>query len=311
MAEDFDLVVIGAGVAGLTAGMTAGRHGLRVVVVDRLGVGGQILNVASIEDYPGIPDGLAGYQLGPLLHAQAEAAGAEFRLDTIDAIEPMGQRWLSRGAEEAYESRAVIVACGSTIRLLGVPGEEAFLGKGVSHCASCDAPLYTGREVCVVGGGDSAVQEAITLAEHAAHVTVTFTGSVLDAQEVLQKKLAALPNVRLMAETCVKEIVGDATVSAILLENLVDHSLSVLDVAGIFSYVGLEPASALVGGLVELDAGGHVETDVMMQTSRAGIFAAGDVRSSSVSQLASAIGDGNTAAIGVFRYLRDGARQMQ
>lgn len=302
--EDFDVVVLGAGVAGLVAGATAGRHGLRVVVVDQLGVGGQILNVVSVEDFPGIPDGIPGFELGPLLHAQAEAAGAEFRLDTVTAIEPIGDRWVARGAQDSYAAPGMIVACGSTARPLAVPGADALVGRGVSHCASCDGPLHAGRDVCVIGGGDSAVQEALTLADHAAHVTVVFEDAGLDAQRVLQAKLAARANVGLRPATRVQEIVGDGAVSAIRLECLSDGSTMTLDTSGVFVYVGLDPSSSLVEGLVDLDAGGHIEVDLMMHTSRPGLFAAGDVRTRSASQLASAVGDGATAAVGVFRYLK-------
>jgi thioredoxin reductase (NADPH) len=238
-----------------------------------------------------------------LLHVQAEAAGAEFRLDTVTAVEPIGDRWVARGAQDSYAAPGLIVACGSTPRSLAVPGAQALVGRGVSHCASCDGPLHAGRDVCVIGGGDSAVQEAITLADHAAHVTVVFEDAALGAQRVLQEKLAARGNVELRPSTRVQEIVGEGAVSAIRLEWLSDGSTTTLDTSGVFVYVGLDPSSSLLRGIVDLDAGGHIEVDLMMQTSRAGLFAAGDVRSRSASQLASAVGDGATAAIGVHRYL--------
>jgi thioredoxin reductase (NADPH) len=305
--EDFDVIVIGAGVAGLVASMTAARRGLEVVVVDRLGVGGQILNVDSVQDYPGLPDGVAGYELGPLLHAQAEAAGAQFRLDTVESVEPAGDRWLAQGAEGSYRAPALVAACGSTVRSLGVPGEDALLGRGVSHCATCDGPLYAGGDICVVGGGDSAVQEAITLAGHAARVTVIFEGQGLTAQHALQAQLAARTNVELRPATRVREVMGDDLVSAVELESLADRRHETFETAGVFVYVGLEPASSLIGELVDIDPGGHIEVDLMMRTSRPGIFAAGDVRSQSASQLASAGGDGATAAVAAFHYLQ--ARQ--
>jgi thioredoxin reductase (NADPH) len=198
----------------------------------------------------------------------------------------------------------LVAACGSTARSLGVPGEDNLLGRGVSHCATCDGPLYTGRGVCVVGGGDSAVQEAITLAGHVARVTVIFDGQSLTAQQALQEKLAARTNVELRPATQVRAIVGDDAVAALELEGLVDGRHVAFETAGVFVYVGLEPASPLLGELVDLDPGGHIEVDLMMRTSRPGIFAAGDVRSQSASQLASAGGDGATAAIAAFRYLQ-------
>src|SRR5258708_15337895 len=147
---EVDLIVVGAGVAGLTAALFAARHGLKVTVVDRMGAGGQISTVERIENFPGFPQGIAGHELGPLLHEQAEAAGVEFMLDTIESIAPEGGRFLVRGVD-TLQARTVIVAAGSPPRSLGLPGEEAFLGKGVSHCASCDGPLFKGEEVVVVG----------------------------------------------------------------------------------------------------------------------------------------------------------------
>jgi thioredoxin reductase (NADPH) len=302
--EEPEVIVIGAGVAGLVAGMTAARHGLETLVVDQLGVGGQVLNVESIEDFPGLPDGVSGYELGPLLHSQAEAAGAGFRLDTIEAIEAVGGHWSVRGAGDQYQAAAVVIACGSTARSLGVPGEDALFGRGVSHCATCDGPLYAGRDVCVVGGGDSAVQEAITLAGQAARVTIIFEGQDMTAQQALRARLAAQGNVELRPVTRVREIIGDGAVAAVRLEGPADGSNETLEVAGVFVYVGLEPASSWLGDLVDLDQGGHIETDLMMRTSRPGIFAAGDVRSQSACQLASAAGDGATAAVAAFRYLQ-------
>ncbi|MBO0714847.1 MAG: FAD-dependent oxidoreductase [Acidimicrobiales bacterium] len=302
--DDPDVTVIGAGVAGLVAGMTAARHGLETLVVDQVGVGGQVLNVESIEDYPGLPDGVSGYELGPLLHAQAEAAGAGFRLDTIEAAEAVGDRWLVRGAENEYQTAALVVATGSRARSLGVPGEDALFGRGVSHCATCDGPLYAERDVCVIGGGDSAVQEAVTLSGLSARVTIIFEGQGLTAQQALQAKLAGRANVELRPATRVREIMGDGAVAAVHLDGGPGAGDETLEVAGVFVYVGLEPASSWLGDLVDLDPGGHIETDLMMRTSRPGIFAAGDVRSQSAGQLACAAGDGATAAVAAFRYLQ-------
>src|SRR5262249_21734131 len=154
---DFDVVVVGAGVAGLTAAMFAARYGLAVAVVERLGAGGQISTAERIENFPGFAQGLGGHELGPLLHEQAEAAGAEFLLDTVEALEPSGEQRIVRGASESLRAPVVIIAAGSALRPLGVPGEEKFLGRGVSHCASCDSVFFAGARVCVVGGGDSAL----------------------------------------------------------------------------------------------------------------------------------------------------------
>ena len=207
--RDFDLVIIGAGVAGLTAAMIAARHGLRTIVVDRMGVGGQIVNAERIENFPGFPQGLGGHELGPLLHEQAEAAGAEFMLDTVEALLLEGRQRTVVCAGETLRAPAVIIAAGSTLRALGIPGEEKFAGKGVSHCASCDGPFFRGQEVCVVGGGDAALDEAITLAGFASRVKIIHRRGELRGQKVLRDRVAGTSNIEVVPDTTVIEIIGE------------------------------------------------------------------------------------------------------
>jgi thioredoxin reductase (NADPH) len=301
---DFDLIVVGAGVAGLTAALFAARHGLKVTVVDRMGAGGQIGNAERIENFPGFPQGVAGHELGPLLHEQAEAAGAEFLIDTIEGIEIAGEQRILRGAGETLRAPAVIIAAGSTLRPLGVPGEAQFLGRGVSHCASCDGPLFAGREVCVVGGGDSALDEALVLAAHAGRVTVFHRGASLRAQQALLTRATAAGNIEFALATVVEEIIGADAVAAVRLRDLATGTVRVHATNGVFIHVGLEPNTAFLRNVLALDPAGHVETDILMRTSLAGVFAAGDIRRHSVAQLAAAAGDGATAAISAMRYLQ-------
>jgi len=304
--QDIDIVIVGAGVAGLTAAMVAGRHGLKVAVVDRTGVGGQVSTAERIENFPGFPQGIAGHKLGPLLHEQAEAAGAEFMLDTIVSIAPADGRFLVRGSD-ALRTRAVIVAAGSTPRSLGIPGEASFLGKGVSHCASCDGPFFKGQEVVVVGGGDSALDEAVVLAAHAARVTVVHRGASLRAQRSIVGRASADPKVAIMLDTVVEEIVGGDAVSGVRLRDRKSGEARLPPVKGVFVHVGLEPNTIFLQGLVALDGAGHIETDAMMRTSRPGLFAAGDIRKGSVALIAAVAGDGATAAVAAARYLQMGA----
>jgi thioredoxin reductase (NADPH) len=301
----FDLVVVGAGAAGLTAATFAARHGLKVVVIERTGAGGQIVNADRIENFPGFPGGIAGHALGPLLHEQAEAAGAEFALDTIAAVELTGPHRVVRGAEEAWRARGVIIAAGSAPRVLGVAGEKQFLGKGVSHCAACDGPLFAGQEVCVVGGGDTALDEARVLARYAARVTVFCRGAGFVAQQALLDKAADTPKIELCVKTSVEEILGGDVLSGVRLRASGTGASRVQNVGGVFVCVGLTPNTAFLGGVLALDAAGHIETDISMRTSVEGIFAAGDIRSGSVAQLAAAAGDGATAAISAVRYLKE------
>ena len=304
--QDIDVVIVGAGVAGLTAAMVAGRHGVKVAVVDRIGVGGQISTVERIENFPGFPLGIAGHELGPLLHEQAEAAGVEFMLDTIESIAPEGGRFLVRGVD-MLQARAVIVAAGSAPRSLGISGEESFLGKGVSHCASCDGPFFKGEEVVVVGGGDSGVDEALVLAAHAARVTVVHRGASLRAQQSVVARASADPRIAILLDTVVEEIVGGDAVSGVRLRDQKSGEARLQPVKGVFVHVGLEPNTMFLQGLVALDGAGYIETDAMMRTSRPGLFAAGDIRKGSVALIAAVAGDGATAAVAAVRYLQMGA----
>ncbi len=301
--QDFDLVVIGAGVAGLTAAMTAARYGLKTVVIDRMGAGGQVVNAERIENFPGFPQGLGGHELGPLLHEQAEAAGAEFLLDTIETLEIAGDGRIVRGSGDSYRARAVIIAVGSAHRALGIPGEEKFLGRGVSHCASCDAPLFAGKSVCVIGGGDSAVDEALVLAPHVERVTVFHREAALGAQKALLDRLLAVANVSVELEAVVEEILGGNAVAGVRVRRA--GTVHEHHVAGVFIFAGLVPNTAFLRGTLALDPAGHVETDIMMQSSVAGVFAAGDVRRHSVAQLAACAGDGATAAVAAVRYVKE------
>ncbi len=193
--REFDLVIVGGGLAGLTAAMYAGRYGLSTAVVDQMGAGGQIVNVEKVENFPGFPEGVPGFDLGPLVQEQAEAAGADFVMDTVESMEIDGDKRVLRCAEEELQARAVIIAAGSSLRVLGIPGEERLMGKGVSHCASCDAPFFVGQETCVIGGGDSALDEAAVLAEQVARVLVIHRGPDFQAQQVILDKVAAMGNI--------------------------------------------------------------------------------------------------------------------
>ena len=301
--REFDLVIIGAGVAGLTAATVAGRYGLSLAVVEQLGAGGQIANAERIENFPGFPQGIAGHELGPLLHEQAEAAGAVFVLDEVERLEADGDQRIVKGAGESLRASAVIIAAGSRLRRLPVAGAEKLLGKGVSHCASCDGAFFAGQQVCIVGGGDSALDEALILATHASHVTVLHR--CLVAQRALVDRASACGKIEMIPQAVVEEILGEDGVSGVRWRDLATGAVQTKAAKGVFIYVGLEPNTAFLRDVLALDAAGHIETDAMMQTSLRGVFAAGDIRKHSVAQLAAAAGDGATAAISAFRYLRN------
>ena len=306
--RDFDVIVVGAGTAGTTAAMFAARLGLRVAVVEQRGPGGQILTASNVENFPGFLQGIAGHELGSLLHEQAEAAGAEILLDTVEAMAIDGDLRILTCASETLQARAIVIAAGSAFRPLGVPGEEKFSGKGVSHCASCDGPFFKDRHVCVIGGGDSALDEALVLTEYAAGVTVFHRGDRVAAAQTLVDRANASGKIEIVCSTVVEEIVGEEMVAAVVLKDLTSGATRAHPIAGVFIFVGLEPNTAFLNGVLALDSSGHIEADIMMQTSIDGVFAAGDIRKHSVAQCAAAAGDGATAAIAAHRYLLGLAR---
>jgi thioredoxin reductase (NADPH) len=302
--DEYDLLIVGAGLAGLTAGMYAARFGLRTLIVEHMAAGGQVLNVEKIENFPGFPQGISGFDLGPLVQEQAEAAGAEFSMDTAVGLEVVGDRRVLRCENSEFSGRAIVIAAGSALRSLGIPGEAEFVGKGVSHCASCDAPFFVGKEVCVVGGGDSALDEAAVLAEsQVGHVTVIHRGGAFSrAQKAAVDRLNGLSNVETLFDTELIEILGADTVSGVRLQSqgaTLDRNF-----AGVFVFVGLEPNTSFVRGAVDLDSAGHIVVDSHLQASVPGVYAAGDIRQGSAGQLAAAAGDGAAAATFAARYLR-------
>ena len=298
--QHYDLVIAGAGVAGLTAGLIGARFGLKLAIVDSGTIGGQVLNVEKIENFPGFPDGVAGFDLGPTVMDQAAAAGAEFVMDTVTGLEVTGDERVVHCAGTELSARAVIVAMGSALKSLGIPGEAELLGKGVSHCASCDAPFFVGKDVAVIGGGDSALDEAAVLAAHGAQVTVIHRGAQFSAQRAAIERLGT--GVQTLFGTEVLAISGTDAVSSVTLRT--NGSVREQPLAGVFVFVGLEPNSGFLRGVVELDATGHIMSDLHLQTSVPGVFAAGDIRHASVAQLVAVAGDGATAAVSAYRYVK-------
>jgi thioredoxin reductase (NADPH) len=302
MADEYDLLIVGGGLAGLTAALYGARIGLRTAVVEHMAPGGQVLNVEKIENFPGFPQGIAGFDLGPMVQEQADAAGAEFVMDTANRLEVVGDRHVLHCAGADLTSRALIVAAGSALRSLGIQGEAEFLGKGVSHCASCDAPFFVGKDVCVVGGGDSALDEAAVLAAQVGRVLVVHRGPAFSAQRVAVQRLQAAANVDLLFETELVGIHGRTTVSSVHLRS--NGATREQELSAVFIFVGLEPNTGFVRGTLDLDSTGHVVVDAHLQSSVPGVFAAGDIRQFSSRQLVSAAGDGATAALSAARYLQ-------
>ena len=303
MATDFDVVVVGGGLAGMTAGMYAARHGLRTGVVERMMGGASIINVEKIENFPGFPEGIMGADLAAMTQEQAMVAGAEFIMGEAEGVASQGDHRVVSADSGDLRAKAVIVAAGSTLKMLGVPGEEEFFGRGVSQCATCDGPLYIGQTVGVAGGGDSAADEALVLAQYADRVLLFHRGDQLQAQQYLVDRVLSEPKIQVIHKSVIDEVLGENTVSGVRVSNLATLASEAVELTGLFVYVGLSPNGGIVEGLLETDGGGHIPVDISMETAVPGVYAVGDIRQHSSSQLVSAAGDGATAAIAAYRYV--------
>ena len=268
-----------------------------------MGPGGQVINEVNIEDFPGFPEGIAGYSLGPLALEQAQAMGVDFLMDQVTALEPGSSRHLVRLGASELSAKGVIIASGSDRRRLGVPGEEEFEGRGVSYCASCDGPFFQDQTVCVVGGGDSALGEALVLTDYASRVLLLHRGDSFRAQHAFQRRVEDARKIEIRWHSELEEILGDAGVENVRVKNTKTQEHYEEQLSAVFVEVGLEPSTQFLQGVVPLDGSGHIPTNVWMETEVPGIFAAGDVRQNSASQLVAAAGDGATAAVAAYRYI--------
>lgn len=304
MSHDYDVIVAGAGIAGLTAALTAARLGRKTMVLAGDVMGGQLLSIEKIDGYPGFPEGVPGYDLCPMAQEQAMTAGAEFSQTRIESIAADGDGWKVTTSEGDMTARAIIVATGAALKHLGVPGEEEFAGKGVSHCATCDGPLFKNKTVAVIGGGDSAMQEALTLAEFAARTIIINSAAELSGQAPYKERIAENAKIEVRNDATVQEILGDAAVSGLRVAS--GGAATDIEASGVFVYIGLAPEAAFLDGHLALDDTGAIPTDAAMRTKLKGICAAGMVRAGAAGRAAGSAGDGSVAAITVDRYLADG-----
>jgi thioredoxin reductase (NADPH) len=303
MAE-FDLVVAGSGIAGLSAALTGARLGLRTMCLTGDVLGGQLLSINHIDGYPGFPEGVAGYDLCPMTQEQAVAAGAEIASTSLDGLTAQDGRWRLATGEGDLIARGLVLATGAALKELGVPGEEKFKGKGVSHCASCDAPLLRGKQVVVIGGGDSACQEALTLAEAAAKVTIVHRGEELSAQAAYRDGVMQQPNIAIRFRHVAEEVLGDSGLTGLRVRDTASGQTGEIEAAGLFVYIGLAPGTAYLNGAVTLAADGRIPTDPAMRTALTGVTAAGAVRAGWAGRASASAGDGAAAAIAIADYLR-------
>ena len=303
MTERHDVVIIGAGPAGLAAGLYAGRARLDTLILEKGIPGGQILITDWIENYPGFPEGIAPFDLMENFRKQAVKFGALIVTDEAREIARDGGSWIVRGEKAEYPARAIIVTTGAAYRRLGLPNESRLIGRGVSYCATCDGPFFRDREIAVVGGGDQALMEAEFLAKFARVVHVIHRRDALRGVKILQERVFANPKIRLCWNSVVAEIVGGENLEGVVLSNVKDGAKSKLAVEGLFISIGMDPANAIVKGLVRLNDWGEIVVDPRMAASEPGIFAAGDVIDATPHQVATAVGTGAHAAISVDEYL--------
>ena len=302
--DRYDIAIIGGGGAGLTAAVYAARAMRSTVVFEGNVTGGQIATTDVVENFPGFPEGINGFDLAQNMLRQAEKFGATVQYSRVERLDREADGTFTVATEAAvYRARAVIVAAGADYNKLGVPGEDEFIGRGVSYCATCDAAFFTGQDVVVVGGGDAAVEEALFTTRYAKTVTIVHRRDTLRASGILQERARANEKIRFAWDTVVERIEGADAVERAVLRNLKTGTVSVMPVSAVFVFIGQVPNSHLLKGLADLDAGGHAIVDLQMATTVPGLFVAGDVRTKAARQLISAAGDGATAAISAEHYL--------
>ena len=299
-----NLIIIGSGPAGYTASIYAARASLNPLVFEGVQSGGALMTTTEVENFPGFPDGIDGPELMDQMRKQAERFGAELVTDDVTEVDLTGEIKVVKVGSTEYRARAVILATGSAWRRLGVPGEKELLGHGVSSCATCDGFFFRGHNIAVIGGGDSAMEEAMFLTRFADSVTIVHRRHKFRASKIMVDRALANPKIQVRWNAVVTEILGDGTVSGIRLRDTVTGAESTLDVGGVFVAIGHDPRSDLVKGQVELDHEGYVLAEQpSSRTNLPGVFASGDLVDHTYRQAVTAAGTGTVAALDAERYL--------
>ncbi len=303
--KNYQVIIIGGGPAGLTAGLYTSRSRLQTLLIEVGLLGGQMTTTEIIENYPGFPQGISGDELSRLMEEQAKRFGLEVVSQEVTEVKIEGDWKVIQANDTTYRCRALILCTGNEWRKLGIPGEKEFTGKGVSYCATCDGAFFRDSQIVVVGGGDSALTEALYLTRFAKELTIIHRRDALRGTKIYQERVFANPKIKMLWSSVVQEIKGDSVVQAILVKNVKTGEISELNTEGVFLFVGLSPKTQFLKGLIKLDEGGYVVTDENCETSVKGIFAAGDCRKRLLRQVATAVGDGATAAFAVEKYLEE------
>ena len=303
MNREFDVAIIGAGPGGVSAAIYASRGGLKTVVFEKGLIGGQIVLTADVENYPGFEENMSGFDIMDKMHKQADKFGTVFKVEEVKEIGP--EKKIVKTANETYEVKTIIMATGANPRKLSVPGEARLTGRGVSYCATCDGALYRGKTVAVVGGGDSAVEEALFLTKFAEKVYIIHRRDELRAVKIIQERAFANEKIELIWDAVIEEVEGEQFVENVKLKNVKTNAISDLKLDGIFVYVGVLPNNALIKDFVKMDAAGFVITDDEMLTNIDGVFAVGDLTKKVLRQVVTAAADGAIAAFVAEKWIEE------
>ncbi len=308
----YDVVIIGAGPAGLTAGLYAVRNGLKTVILEKVSAGGYMMLTDFIENYPGFPSGIKGYELADRMKEQAVKFGVEIREGEVEAV-IKGGRWKVEGGsyvvkttDKEYETLGVIIATGAEAKKLGVPGEERLRGKGVSYCATCDGPLFKEKIVSVIGGGDTAVEEGIFLTRFAKKVFIVHRRDKLRASQIIQERAFLNSKIEFVFNSILLEISGDNLVEGLKVKDVKTEAIRDIPCEGVFIFVGLVPNTQFLKGLIDMDESGYIIVDSNnMSTSLEGLYACGDCIKKSFRQVVNACGEGAVAALSVEKFIEE------
>ncbi|MCL2052960.1 MAG: thioredoxin-disulfide reductase [Oscillospiraceae bacterium] len=305
-----DIIIIGAGTAGLTAAIYGARAGLSVKVIEKAFYGGQIISTSSIENYPGMP-GINGADFAIALYNQAKALGAQILYETINSVNLSSDTKAITTSKGVHEAKAVIIATGAKPRMLGVSGEEKWVGRGIAFCATCDAPLYKGKAVAVVGGGNVAIGDALLLSDLCRKVTIIHRSENFEAERMQLEQVRAKENVQFITNSNVKEIVGADKIEGLIIENKIDFQITEIPIDGLFIAIGFEPDNLLFAPEVNLDEKGYIIAGEDCKTNLPGVFVAGDTRTKAVRQIVTAANDGSISALAASEYINNSVKYKE
>lgn len=304
MIESHEAVIIGGGPAGLTAGLYLMRAGIDALLLEKAILGGAVINTWQIENYPGFPEGISGRELMDKFSTHAKAFGLKIKeFVNVEEVLLKNGVFFVKTEENIYETKGIIVATGTQSIKLGIPGEEKFIGRGISFCATCDGMFFKNLDVAVIGGGDAAIEEGLSLANIARRVYIIHRRDTLRAQKILQERAFKNQKIEFLFNKRPLEFKGSDQIEYIVLEDTKDNSKTELKIDGVFIYAGSRPETGFLGNLVDKDEEGFIITDENLSTKTRGLFAAGDVRKKILRQVSTAVGDGAMAAYGLERYL--------